>query len=68
MGLNREITLLTNEKRLEGLYCMIDVYQVGIYHLKGRLKGVCQLDAHKRLNDALLDVVKHPSDNSQVKL
>ena len=32
------------------------------------LKGACRLDARERLDDAFLDVMKHPSDNGQVAL
>ena len=63
MGIKREIVLLKREKRLEDLYHMIDVCLIDIDCLPGLLKKVCMLDVHEKLSDALLDDVKHPSDN-----
>ena len=68
VNLKREIALFTCEKGLEDLYCMTNVYLVGVYRLKGFPEGAHQLDAHERLGDASIDVVKHQSDNGRVKL
>ena len=50
MGLKREIALLKIEKSLEDLYHTADVRLIG-------------LDARERLDNILLDAMKHPSDN-----
>ena len=68
VGLKREISYLASEKGLEDLFHVIDVCLVGIHYLKGLLDGACWLDACKRFNNALLDIVKHPSDNCRVGL
>ena len=39
VSLKREIALFTCEKGHEGLYCMTNVYLVGIHRLKGFLEG-----------------------------
>ena len=66
MSLKREIALLAHEKGHKDLYLMIDVHLVGIYCLNGFLEGTHRVDAHERLCNALLDVMKHPSDNEKV--
>ena len=63
VGLKREITLLESEKSLEDLYDMADVGLIGIHCFKGLPKRTRQIDVRERLDNALLDVVKHPSDN-----
>ena len=64
MGLKRGIALLVGEKGLKDLYLMIDVFLVGIYCLKGLPKKALWLVVYERLNDTLLNVMKHPSTNS----
>ena len=63
MGVKREIALLAGEKGLEDLDHTSNVSLVGIHGLKSFLEGACHLDAHKRLSDAFLDAIKHPSDD-----
>ena len=63
VGLKREITLLAGEKKLKDLYHTVDVHLIGIHWLEGLSKRVFRLDTCERLKNALLDVVKHPSDN-----
>ena len=64
--LKRDITLLPSEKGLEDLYHTTDVCLVGIHHLKGLPKGGRHLDTSERLSNALLNIVKHPSDDGGV--
>ena len=64
VGLKREITLLESEKSLEDLYHIADVHLIGIHCFRGLLKRVRRFDARERLDSALLDAMKHPSDNS----
>ena len=61
--LKREIALLESEKSLEDLYHMTDVRLFGIHCFMGLPKRVRRLDARKRLNNVLLDTMKHSSDN-----
>ena len=61
--MKREISLLVGDKGLEDLDHTSDVSLVGIHGLKSFLEGVCRLDARKRLSDALLDAIKHLSDD-----
>ena len=68
MGLKREISVLEGEKRLKDLYHTTDVCVIPIDCLKGLPKKVCMLDVHERLGNALLDDIKHPSDNGWVGL
>ena len=63
LDLKREIVLVIGEKGLRDLYHLTDFYLVDIYCLKGFLEGAHQLDGRVRLKNALLDVVKHLSDN-----
>ena len=44
---------------------MIDVHLVVIHCFKGLQEVACLLDAHVRLVKALVDTVKHPSDDRQ---
>ena len=63
MGLKREIALLESEKSLEDLYYTTNVHLIGIHCFKGLTKRARRLDARDRLDNAMLDVVKHPCDN-----
>ena len=63
MSLKRDITLLVGEKGLVDLDHMVDVCLVGIHSLKSLPEGACWLNARERLNDALLNAKKHPSDD-----
>ena len=63
MGLKREIALLESEKSLEDLYHTAYVCLIGIHCFKGFLKRARRLDARERLDNVLLDAMKHPSDN-----
>ena len=63
MGLKREISLLRWEKGLKDLYYIIDMCVFGMYLMKGLPEGARWHYACKRLNDALVNVVKHSSDN-----
>ena len=42
---------------------MIDICLVGIDGLKSLPEGACQIDVRERLNNTLLNVIKHPSDD-----
>ena len=63
VSLKREITLLAGGKGLEDLDHMTDVCLLGIHSFKSLQEGACRLNAHKRLNDTLLNIIKHPSDD-----
>ena len=68
VGMKREISSLVGEKGLKNLFHMTNFCLVGIHCFKGLPKGSFRLNACKRLNDVLLNVVKHPRNNSQVIL
>ena len=61
--MKREIASLASEKGLEDLYHMTNVRLVGIHGFKGLPKGARCLDAREKLDNALLDIVKHPNDD-----
>ena len=61
--MKREITLLESEKSLEDLYHTADVCLIGIHCFKGVPKRAHRLDVRERLDNALLDAVKHTSDS-----
>ena len=63
MGLKREIVLLASENILKDLYYMVDICLIIIHCLEGLSKRARKLDVHERLDNTLLDVVKHPNDN-----
>ncbi|CAA6668070.1 unnamed protein product [Spirodela intermedia] len=56
--ISTEIALLVIEEGLKNLHHLIDV----------RLIDVHALNRRERLNNALLDVIEHSSDNGQVDL
>ena len=63
MALKIEITFLESEKSLEDLYHIADVRLIDIHFFKGLRKRARGFDPCERLGNALLDAVKHPSDN-----
>ena len=65
MSLKREIDLLAGEKELKDLNHRSNVCLVGIHSLKILLEGVCRLNARKRLSDAMINAIKHPSDDGE---
>ena len=62
-GARREVRLLLGEKGLKDFDHMIDVYLVGKHGLKIFPEEACRLDAHERLDDALLSALRHPRDD-----
>ena len=62
MGLKREIALLESEKSIEDLYQTADVLLIGIHCFKGFPERARRLVARERLDNVLLDAMKHPSD------
>ena len=61
VSLKRGITLLVGEKGLKDLNHMTNVCLVGIHSLKSFPQGACQLNGHERLDDTLLNAIKHLS-------
>ena len=56
--------MLVSKKGLEDLGHTTDFCLVGIHNLKSLPEGVCRLNAHERLIDTLLNVIKHLSDDT----
>ena len=63
MSLKREIFMLASEKGLEDLDHMTDVCLVDIPSLESFPDKACWLNTCERLRYALLNAIKHPSDD-----
>ena len=64
VGLKREIALFSSKKKLKDLYQMVNILLIDTNCLEGFPKRVCWLDARKRLDNVLFNVVKHLGENS----